>query len=122
MTGARPTDRSTFWLDSFDAEPPLTRMEVAILATATCGSRDDWVWADVSPPITVGPTRSLGEPITRDTVALGSRHEGSSIADGPWPVHVYICRMKDPDRQLASEFKPDDVAIEYWGLLTPIEE
>jgi hypothetical protein len=32
---------------------------------------------------------------------------------------VYVCRAKEPLTELSAEFHPDDISIEYWGLVTP---
>ena len=112
---------TAFLLDSFDIEPPMTQRHLTVLSPARCGERTDWVWVRVEPPLEVGPHRSLGATLLLDMVAIAPRHMGSSLEDGPWPVSVYVCRAKADETLLAAEFAPDDISIEYWGIVTPAE-
>jgi hypothetical protein len=114
-------------LDSYDLEPPFAQRRLTVLSAARCGERTDWFWVAVDPPLEYGPRGWLpgmgGLPTLRtvDVLALAARHEGASLEKGPWPVHVYVCRAKADETLLAAELSPDDIAIEYWGTVTPTE-
>lgn len=110
-----------FWLDSYDYEPPISRRRITVLADARCGERLDWRWIRVEPPLIVGPHRSLDQAVSLDIAAIAPRHVGATFSDGPWPLHVYVCRIKDAARQLAPEFTPDEVVIEIWATVMPVE-
>lgn len=56
-----------------------------------------------------------------DVVAVAPRHVGASLEAGPWPVHVYVCRARSAETRLVGEFAANDVVIEYWGLVTPVD-
>jgi hypothetical protein len=114
-------------LDSYDIEPPLAQRRLTVLAAARCGKRSDWLWVRVEPPFTVGPSdwlpgmSGLPKPRVFDVAAIATRHMGDSLEAGPWPVHIYVCQPKAPETRLAAEFSPDDITIEYWGTVTPVD-
>ena len=118
---------ATYWLGSYDVEPPFVRRRVSVLASARCGERTDWLWVEATPPLEIGTPGWLpgmrGLPTLRvlDVVAIAPRHLGASLETGPWPVHVYVCEAKAPETRLAAEFAPADVAIGYWGTVTRAE-
>jgi hypothetical protein len=136
ITAARADGRASvrieivthFLLDSYDLEPPFAQRRLTVLSTARCGERTDWLWVAVDPPLDYGPRgwlpgmHGLPTPSNVDVLALAPRHLGASLETGPWPVHVYVCRAKVDETRLAAEFSPDDVAVEYWGTVTPAED
>lgn len=107
-----------FLLDSYDIEPPFAQRRVTVLKTARCGERTDWLWVRLEPPLEVGPHRWLRTTLSLDVAAMAPRHVGTTLDEGPWPAHVYICRAKEPATTMATEFTPDDISIEYWGLVS----
>jgi len=108
-----------FLLDSYDIEPPFAQRHLTVLKTARSGERTDWLWVRVDPPLEVGPHRWLTTTLSMEVAALAPRHVGVTLDQGPWPAHVYICRAKDPATTMAAEFAPDEISIEYWGLVSP---
>ena len=109
----------TYWLESYDHEPPLARRRLTVISAASCGERTDFRWVHVDPPLEVGPHRWLAAKLVLDTVAIAPRHVGGTLASGPWPLHVYVCRAKTADTLLSTSFGADDISIEYWGTITP---
>ena len=110
-----------FRLDSIDVEPSFSR-SAAILSRLTVGDRDDWAWARVEPAIRVGPHRSLSTPIDLAVIAIAPRHLYATWEDGPWPLHVYVCRAIDPNRAMAEVLLAGDLSIEYWATATAIDD
>jgi hypothetical protein len=111
--------QARYVLDSFDIEPSFSA-QLTVLSDATVGRRTDWKWARVEPPIQAGPHRRLDHAVELSTVAVAPRHVGASFEDGPWPLHVYVCRAIDPATVGARLLTADDLAIEVWATLTPI--
>jgi hypothetical protein len=35
-------------------------------------------------------------------------------------MHVYVCRVVNPDKTLAPSLHADDLSIEYWATVSPI--
>jgi hypothetical protein len=113
---------TAFLLESYDIEPPFAQRRLTVLSAARCGERTDWFWGRVEPPLEVGPHRSLATTLSVEVLAIAPRNVGGDLDAGPWPVHVYICRAKDPATTLSAEFEPDDISVEYWGVVTPASD
>jgi hypothetical protein len=110
---------TAFLLDSYDVEPPFAQRRLTVLSATRCGERTDWLWVRVEPRLNVGPHRSLRTTLMLDVAAIAPRDVGGNLDAGPWPVHVYVCRALDPATTMAAEFQPDDISIEYWGIVAP---
>jgi hypothetical protein len=100
------------WLTSFDIAPTWGPVEVHLLRQASVGTRTDFAWADLEPPI-----QRHDESLSR--VLLGPRHQGGSVWSEPdrWPVHLFVCMPSDGRSEKPGRFERDGVAIMYWGLL-----
>jgi len=104
-------------MDSYDIKPGFTRL-TTVVSRLRVGDRDDFVWARLTRPIPAGPNRSLKTTIYLAVVALGPRHLDATWSNGPWPLHVYVCRPIDSAKSMADELQADDLAIEVWATLT----
>lgn len=101
------------WLTSYDIDSRWGPVEANLIGRASIGTRTDWAWALLEPPIQI-------DGQSRNRVLLGARHQGGSVWSEPdrWPVHVYVCVPNESDSdETASHFDRDQVTIEYWGLL-----
>lgn len=105
---------------SYDVEPPFERL-INVLAPLTVGNRTDWIWAGVSPPLQVGPHRMLTTTLALDVVAVAPRHVGLTWEAREWPMHVYVCRVIDPSKAMARNLHAEDLSIEYWAVVTALD-
>ena len=105
------------WLTSFDRTPPWGPVEVHLIGPASIGTRTDFAWADLEPPI------QTDEHLSR--VLLGPRHHGGSVMSEPdrWPVHVFVCVPSEGrSDERPTRFASEGFTILYWGLLHQTRE
>jgi hypothetical protein len=117
MSESEPLSGRGFRLESFDSEPAWA-CAGTILSRLRVGDRTDWAWARLEPPLRVGPHRWLRDSIDVDVFAIAPRHLHATWTDGPWPLHVYVCRPIDPAATQAEVLGASDLAIEFWATLT----
>jgi hypothetical protein len=108
-------------MESYDVEPPFER-RLEASSPLRVGDRHDWYWARVVPPLQVGPHPSLRTTLDLDIVAVAPRHLGATWDSGRWPMHVYVCRVIDPAKSMAPDLQADDLSIEYWATLAPLDD
>ncbi len=108
-------------MGSYDVEPPFERRAEAC-SRLSVGDRHDWFWARVEPSLQVGPHRSLRTTLDLDIAAVAPRHVGATWDSGPWPMHVYVCRAVDPAKSMARILQAEDLSIEYWAILAPLDD
>ena len=101
-------------LTSYEPEGAYEARIVKLRDSVSCGKRDDYFWADISPAF-IPPM--LGISVELATVLLAPRFAGDSLNDiGAEGIHVYVCTTRSTpiDSKLVAV---DDVKILNWGLL-----
>lgn len=104
-----------YLLSSFEPENAYAVREVILERKISCGERDDYFIAHVIPPL---EGILFGHHADIETVIIAPRHKGIVIEDtNQWPVHVYVCVLKNDELLLTTFVKPVDLKIINWGLL-----
>jgi hypothetical protein len=106
----------SFTLTSYEPTGAYQPKLLDLRQRVSCGNRDDYFWAEVSPPFA---REELCCEESLSTVLLAPRLAGDRIEEGAaWPMHVYICRTK-ASTEGAPRVPVEDVDILNWGLIEP---
>lgn len=105
------------WLTQFDADRGYSPRQVEFLGFVTCGSRNDYVWGRLEPPLEPGEAANRQR---LDVVLLAPRFEGARLVTPlAVPVHVYVCTVRTNEGELPAVIRVEDVIIRHWGIVYP---
>jgi hypothetical protein len=103
-------------LIAYEPEGAFEPKIVEFIKGASYVNREDFVWAKVH-PLFVGIKKDV------DLILLATRHQGESLAKRlKFPVHVYVCAVKNEADLLAERLEKETITILNWGLLLDIND
>ena len=106
-------------LTSYEPEGAYSVRAVTLKKTVSCGTRNDYYWAEIDPSFS---PPMFGLEIEIASVLLAPRFAGDTILKSTnEEIHVYVCTTKTLPIG-ATPVPVDDVIILNWGLLGPIEK
>lgn len=105
------------WLTPFDVQTGYAARRVHLIQMVASGSRSDYAWVRLDPPISPGEAANAEE---LEYVLLAPRHQGHPLAvPVTRPIHVYVCTQRNAGSDLSHFIDPDDVIVRHWGILAP---